>query len=369
MPLIKSTPLSETVVVSRDTNWRLLFLSGVLLGLAIGAKLFPVVLVPLMAGLVLHKAGKTAAVSWLMIAGLISVVTCWPMLDRISAGREPATDIEHTPPSNKQHDLRPGVTSSDETVNAVVNAYIPPSVPDPEFDTLPGGSETSNHQIHVVSQPPRNSLRVFLSSWKMNDLLFMIMETNLTPQRNQIYARDHWFVIIPDSLREAVCGVVANRFGLKVEMVPFLVTRGILSLLFFVLAIRWAILGMTLQTSREWLSLVFSTLAWFWMLSPTLNPWYWTWALPFVMFARNRGWFLVSSLVLLYYLRFWFGYQWGSDPVIGTRYEGEAFFHYVVVWCEHLPWMLLVAVEASKFRSLRSAPEVRGENAVNGAFF
>jgi hypothetical protein len=115
---------------------------------------------------------------------------------------------------------------------------------------------------------------------------------------------------------------------------------------------------MTMQTSKEWLSLLFSTLAWFWMLSPTLNPWYWTWALPFVLFARNRGWFLVSALVLLYYLRFWFAYQWGSEPVMGTRYAGEAFFHYVVVWCEHLPWMLLVAVEAWKPSFFRLASKV-----------
>jgi len=192
----------------------------------------------------------------------------------------------------------------------------------------------------------------------MNDLLFMIMETNLTTQRNQIDARDQWFVIVPDSWREAVRGVVAIRFGLKVEMVPFLVIRGILSMLFFVLAIRWAIKGMTMQTSKEWLSLVFSILAWFWMLSRTLNPWYWNWALPFVMFARNRGWFLVSAFVLLYYLRFWFACQWGSEAVLETRYEGEAFFHDVVVWCEHLPWMLLVAAEAWKCRFLRSVPKV-----------
>lgn len=350
--------ISRTVAVTRLTGRRLLYLSSVLLGLAIGAKLFPVVLVPLMSGLVFRKAGKTAAVSWLMISGLISVVTCWPMLGRTSAGGDTVSDIAHTPPANEQSGQLQGVTSTDEPVDAGVNVYIQPPVPDPELEPFPAGSEASDAQINVASQPPRNSLKVFLTSWKMNDLLFMIMETNLTPERQQIYTRDHWFVLVPDSVRESVCGVVGDGFGVDVQTVPFLLTRGILALLFFVLAIRWAIVGMTRQTSKEWLSLVFSTLAWFWMLSPTLNPWYWTWALPFVLFARNRGWFLVSALVLLYYLRFWFENQWGSQTVAGTQYQGEAFFHYVAVWGEHLPWMLLVAAEAWKCRSLRSAPEV-----------
>jgi hypothetical protein len=99
--------------------------------------------------------------------------------------------------------------------------------------------------------------------------------------------------------------------------------------------------------AKDWLSSVFSTLAWFWVLSPTLNPWYWTWALPFILFTRHKTWYLLSVIVFVYYLRFWFAYQWGDQPVLGTRYLGEAFFHFVVVWIEHLPWMLLLFVEAA----------------------
>ena len=53
---------------------------------------------------------------------------------------------------------------------------------------------------------------------------------------------------------------------------------------------------------------MFLTLAWFWFLSPTQNPWYWCWALPFVPFAKSRVWYLVAMMTLLYYLRFWFGH-------------------------------------------------------------
>ena len=33
----------------------------------------------------------------------------------------------------------------------------------------------------------------------------------------------------------------------------------------------------------------FLVLAWFWLLSPTQNPWYWTWALPLVMRSSSAA--------------------------------------------------------------------------------
>jgi len=75
-------------------------------------------------------------------------------------------------------------------------------------------------------------------------------------------------------------------------------------------------------------------------LQPTQNPWYWTWALPFLPFARSRAWLAVSGLVLLYDTRFWFGYHMASTPVLGTPYTGIKFFDCVVTWIEFFPWML-----------------------------
>ena len=54
---------------------------------------------------------------------------------------------------------------------------------------------------------------------------------------------------------------------------------------------------------------LFLVLAVFFFLQPTENPWYWLWALPFVCFARNRAWLLVSCWLFVYYVRFWLKYS------------------------------------------------------------
>ncbi len=88
-----------------------------------------------------------------------------------------------------------------------------------------------------------------------------------------------------------------------------------------------------------WLESAFLTLAWFWFLSPTLNPWYWTWVMPLLVFARSRVWQWMSGVVMLYYLRFWFIYQFPDTPLAGTPYAGAAFFDFVVTWLEFGPWL------------------------------
>jgi hypothetical protein len=75
-------------------------------------------------------------------------------------------------------------------------------------------------------------------------------------------------------------------------------------------------------------------------LSATQNPWYWTWALPVVVFA-SRPWLLVSGFALIYYLRFWFIYEFPKAILVGGL-NGQQFFDEVVVWIEHLPPLLAV---------------------------
>jgi hypothetical protein len=86
-------------------------------------------------------------------------------------------------------------------------------------------------------------------------------------------------------------------------------------------------------------------LAWFWLLSPTQNPWYWIWALPWVAFARSRAWLAVSGLTLIYYLRFWLNCHWPEEPVAGTGYRGTLFFDFVIAWLEFAPWFVWLAID------------------------
>jgi hypothetical protein len=93
------------------------------------------------------------------------------------------------------------------------------------------------------------------------------------------------------------------------------------------------------------LNSAFLTVAWFWLLLPTQNPWYWTWALPFLPFARRRAWLVMSGLAFVYYLRFWLMHQFPATALAGTPYSGPMFFDYVVVWLEFAPWFAWLALD------------------------
>jgi hypothetical protein len=102
-----------------------------------------------------------------------------------------------------------------------------------------------------------------------------------------------------------------------------------------------------LSDPAVWLSAAFLSLAWFWLLSPTQNPWYWIWSLPLVMFGRSRAWLVVSGLVMIYYLRFWLSGHWADQPVLGTAYPGATFFDFVVTWIEFGPWFVWLVWETA----------------------
>ncbi len=69
------------------------------------------------------------------------------------------------------------------------------------------------------------------------------------------------------------------------------------------------------------------------LLSPTGNPWYFTWVLPFLCFFPLCSWILLSGLLGLYYLFFYFLYH-------GTP---ELFRWFL--WLEYLPFYVLLLWE------------------------
>jgi hypothetical protein len=75
--------------------------------------------------------------------------------------------------------------------------------------------------------------------------------------------------------------------------------------------------------------------------------------LPLLAFARSRVWWWTSGVLLVYYLRFWFSYQYSDTPVAGTPYVGAAFFDYVVTWFEFGPWLACLIL-AHAWRRLRA---------------
>ncbi|MBU6400431.1 MAG: hypothetical protein KGS61_08950, partial [Verrucomicrobia bacterium] len=209
-----------------------------------------------------------------------------------------------------------------------------PSVAAPEHSTFSGLSE-------------------FLRRWEVNDLLFSVVYENVAPRSEEGGSREPWYSILSSVARTRLNSMLkrmAGVFGLRFSAtrLAFLFTQelagaGIVTLTCWLAMRRWPE-----DEREELLRRAFLCLAWFWYFSATQNPWYWTWALPFAVFA-SRPWLLVSGLVLIYYLRFWFIHAF-PQPILPGELTGQRFFDEVVVWCEHLPVLAAVA-----YFSLRKA--------------
>lgn len=269
-------------------------LTGTAMALAIGAKLYPVILVPLLVAVWLRRSGWLAALVGLTVTAVLTAGLLFPLLGRSTA-------------------------SQGEQV-------------DSQIETDAG-------------------IRAFLDQWEMNDLLFMVVVENLRPQSNIKLENQPWFVWTSDDWSRSVVTRWArwkqswgdakptdeplSSSELRAESFQLarLLTGGLFALGACVLA--WLAAGK--GDPRVWCRAALLTLAWFWLTCPTQNPWYWCWALPFLPFARYRTWYVVAALTMLYYTRFWFTTHYPGSPVLGTRYSGAYFFYYVIAWLEFVP--------------------------------
>lgn len=272
-------------VASRGRSpWRYVVGSAILLGLGVGAKLYPLVLLPLLACFLWKDRGAKGSMAWLAIAALTIALSLMPML------------VSRT-------DAKPQL-----------------------------GVDQSVTQLE--------GLTAFLSRWEINDLLFMVVEENLRPEGSMEGQPPLWFAITPDRWRTGVVANASRWLGSDSESTPFLVARILTTLLWGVIALAlcrqvWRAPGRIHESA-------FLTLAWFWLLSPTQNPWYWIWALPLVPWTRNRVWLLMSGITLIYYGRFWLEYNAVATADWGLSYQGVQIFDFVVVWIEFAPFLMLL---------------------------
>ncbi|MEX2578415.1 MAG: hypothetical protein WD342_05090 [Verrucomicrobiales bacterium] len=201
-----------------------------------------------------------------------------------------------------------------------------------------------------------SGMRAFLGRWEMNDLIFSVVRENLrpVPESGKETRPEPWYAVAPESLRRAWSDSVewaGRRLGIagRLPTPDFLGARlfcgGLLAALAAWLALRRWEGGLDAAPAEAGRAL-FLTMAACWYLSATQNPWYWTWALPFVVFARSRAWLLVPGFALLYYARFWLIYTF-PEP-FWRGYDGQRFFDHVVVWVEHLPMLLAIGWYALK---------------------
>ncbi len=289
------------------SRWSWSALSAVLLGLGVGAKLYPVVLIPVLALWTVRNLGWRTGLVYSLIAILSGIVSLGPMLL-----------------------TEPAVISWNQD-------SPPPTSNGQPVDEVRAGS----------------GLATFLSRWEINDLCFLVVVENLRPDpASTPPTLTPWFVFLSNELRTGTAERLSQALDRPIPEATFLTARGITLLIFSAVAAVLLWRASRRNQDELWLRTVFLTVAWFWVFAPTLNPWYWTWALPFLPFAGRRAWTGVSLLVFVYYLRFWLLYQSPESEILGTSYRGEQFFHFVIAPLEHGLWMLWLLSESIFFHQV-----------------
>ena len=217
-------------------------------------------------------------------------------------------------------------------------------------------STTEDNRLTAV-QDPAEKANEQIDAWSYAVGYHKIPWFVFTGDESRKKIRDQFFAKEESQISEEIVaaketGDWDERRNLEYKMVnerrrvPFRIAR-IVTLAFFCLLVGYLCIRMFFVKERHALAGlfgdgVFLTLAWFWMLSPTQNPWYWTWAMGALVLVRNRWWFAISGLSLLYYLRFYFDTDWRGIDVLETGTFGVDFFYFYIPWIEFGPWMLVL---------------------------
>lgn len=286
--------------------------SAVFLAFGVGAKLFPLVLAPLWA-ITLFRRKKC---EWrLPVVAFVAatVVICWPMFARTEFVKQ---------------------RLAGQSVSGISDSNSVPPPNEVQADT-PSGIEA------------------FYRYWEINDLLFLFVVENLKPASQIGDQPSAWFVITSEPWRASTHQAWQSRLGTPENEVAFVLTRGLMVGIYGIVVAGVCVFVFRNPTPENVLTGGFLTIAWLWFLGPAQNPWYWTWAVPFLPFVRNRVWIAVSGLAFLYYLRFWFEGHFVEATVLSTPYTGLAFFDFVIPWFEFGPWFLVLILVWG--RSRRSA--------------
>ncbi len=277
--------------------------AAVLLGLAVGAKIYPLVLAPVWAICLLRHKGAMGLIPVLVFAG-VSVACTWPIVRTTSMAR----DLK----------LVPFDAQADEVL--VVERRM----------------EAGASKARVLRRPDAG-IEMFSRYWEMNDLIFMFVVENVRPNQ-PTDGSEPWFLVTTESQRSRFARSVIQGFGLERNEFAFSFTRIVTLGIYVLLTVAFCFFAWRATSASDLLQLFFMSVAWFWLLSPTQNPWYWLWALPFLPFLKRPvPWLVLNGTLFLYYLRFHFQNHYPNENVGSTQYNGQLFFDFVIPWVEFLP--------------------------------
>ena len=259
--------------------------SGFALGLAVGAKLFPVILVPAF-------VARLSAFGWRVSAGfcsaffIVCLVVLYPMSDNYFAN----IDFKSA-----------------------------------QRDTIHNQSDDSERTSPLDS----DGLSEFLSTWRMNDAIFSAVYFNLKPESDT--ARNYWYVITPSELRQQVAQLENHQFfrANPAFALTRLLTLAVFGVFYLVMLRRFR-----RSDEQGFLCGILILLALFLMLQPTINPWYWVWVVPFTCFSSRWSWPAISGVLLIYYIRFCFIESSLEFECWQCVYQGVQIFDHFVVWIE-----------------------------------
>lgn len=148
---------------------------------------------------------------------------------------------------------------------------------------IPGVSENRQSQTESVMGVPQESsgegISRFMGTWKMNDIFFLIVNENLTSGSTA------WFSVRPDNVSQQLTLPVAEWTNQSEHQAVFIVSRAVPAAIHVFITMWQAAVAWRVHL-RQLPRLVFLSWAWFWLLLPTLNPWYWIWAMPLLPFAH-----------------------------------------------------------------------------------
>ena len=313
--------------------------SSACLALGFGAKLFPIVLLPVVVMACFRRRGAICAATTLTVFIVIGSSTLLPIFWKsdlpIATVSRPLNVVTVAKVSSLDELLPPDPSEFDSNQTPVKPILPAPPVLPPQ-PTLTA---------------PTDGMTTFLSRWEMNDVFFMLLIENLRVEESKA-----WFSVMPQWARDGSAGHIAKATGITNQKAAFLLARATSAAAFCLVGLV-CLIRMRVDP-KSFGAMSFYFLAFFWALGPTLNPWYWTWALPLVALAHSRTWLLVGGCVMLYYLRFWFQYE--HKTLFG--YNGANAFDFVFVFAEHMPWMLAITVaELGRFRS-RQVTVVQNDN-------
>lgn len=281
--------------------------------LGVGAKLFPVVMFPALAVFLWRQNWKRASLFSLTFAA-VSALTLTPMFAPIV--------------------LADASENSSPTTISVSAEQPSPEVVDAKFGAVG-----------------------FFSQWRMNDTVFSVAYLNLKNSDREIQTTP-WYVFTEAEFRKRF----ENWFRTNTSIgnnAAFFIAR-VLTLSLFLGFYCWQLAGIYHgridsenicgSECRLLLQRMALVLIVFLFLQPTVNPWYFVWAMPLLCFSSNRGWLIVSGLMLTYYSRFWFQMLAGQWTIAGRSYEGVGIYDHVVVWLVAILALgILVFFRYSKF--------------------